>query len=110
MSEEFIKLDGRDTEDPKLMYDLLDAYAMEDVVKVLTKGAIKYSPNNWHKCKGKLRYYAAGMRHLEAWRKGEDLDNESGLPHLAHAMCCLMFISGLTRLHPDDDDRGDKDE
>src|SRR3989337_1087432 len=31
------------------------------------------------------------MRHLEAWRNGEKLD-ESGLSHLVHAACNLLFI------------------
>ena len=31
-------------------------------------------------------------RHLQAWWSGERLDKESGLPHLAHAVCCLLFL------------------
>jgi hypothetical protein len=27
-----------------------------------------------------------------AWKSGETLDPESGKHHLAHAMCCAMFL------------------
>lgn len=40
---------------------------------------------------------AAAMRHLAAWRDGEQLDEESGLPHLAHALCCIVFLRELDR-------------
>ena len=109
MPNEFMKFDGRNSDNPKLMYDLLDVYAIEDLVKVLTRGAQKYSPNNWHNSDSLLRYYAAAMRHLEAWRKGEETDEETGLPHISHAMCCLMFLHGIQRLHPKVDDRFSKD-
>ena len=33
------------------------------------------------------------MRHLIAWRKGELIDPESKLPHLAHAGCNLIFLN-----------------
>ena len=32
------------------------------------------------------------MRHLWAWKEGEQVDSESGKNHLAHAMCCLFFM------------------
>ena len=38
------------------------------------------------------RYTDALMRHVEAWREGERLDPESKLPHLAHAICCALFL------------------
>ena len=31
-------------------------------------------------------------RHMGDWRLGEDIDPDSGLPHLAHAMCCLAML------------------
>lgn len=66
------------------------------VVKVLGFGARKYSPDNWRRVpNAKMRYYAAAMRHLIAWRIGERLDPESGLPHLYHAMCSLLFVTEL---------------
>lgn len=77
-------------------WDLLPLDVIQWVVKVLTFGAAKYEPNNWQNVEnGVERYFAALMRHLVAWRGGERLDQESKLPHLGHAMCCLMFIFWL---------------
>jgi len=35
---------------------------------------------------------SAAMRHLIARIKGQQVDEESGLPHLAHCVCCLLFL------------------
>jgi hypothetical protein len=40
----------------------------------------------------KRRYFDAMQRHMWAWKEGEVNDPESGKHHLAHAMCCLMFL------------------
>jgi hypothetical protein len=32
------------------------------------------------------------QRHIWAWKEGEQNDPETGRHHLAHAMCCLMFL------------------
>jgi hypothetical protein len=78
----------------KLRWDLLPMDCIEDVVKILTFGAEKYSPNNWKSVTPfNDRYYAALMRHVVAWRNGEEIDPESGLSHLSHAMCNLVFLS-----------------
>jgi hypothetical protein len=84
---------GRKFDGGKLMYGLLPPLALKETVKVLTFGAQKYEPDNWqHVPDSKRRYFDALQRHLWAWKQGEQLDQESGLPHLAHAMCCLMFL------------------
>jgi len=85
----FIKYDNN-----KPAYELLDSYAINEMVKVLTYGADKYYRFNWSKCKSMTRYFGATCRHLFAWLSGEDLDPESGFHHLSHAMCCLMFMMG----------------
>ena len=36
---------------------------------------------------------------------GEDKDPESGLSHLAHAACCIMFLLEFEKTHPELDDR-----
>jgi len=77
----------------KLRYDLLPPFAIEKVVKILTLGAEKYAPGNWKYVEHwKERYTAALMRHLEAYRKGESIDPESGESHLSHMLCCGIFL------------------
>jgi len=85
---------GQKHDQQKARWDLLPIGPIRDVVKVLTKGAEKYSPHNWSKVPdARNRYYSAAMRHLTAWFEGERNDPEWGLPHLAHATCCLIFLA-----------------
>lgn len=66
------------------------------IIEVLEFGAAKYAENNWqHVPNGRQRYYDALMRHIESWWRGEKNDPESGLSHLAHAGCCLVFLMWL---------------
>ena len=91
MSELGVKHDSE-----KTRLDLLPPVSLELVGQVLTHGAKKYSPQNWRHVEGwRWRYTAAALRHLVAWMRGERADAESGLPHLAHALCCLMFLLEL---------------
>jgi hypothetical protein len=78
----------------KLPLHLLPPRALEQVGRVLAFGAAKYGPDNWRRPPGlaRSRYYAATLRHLLAWWRGEDTDPESGLPHLAHAACSVLFL------------------
>ena len=79
----------------KLRYELIPPSAMRAIADVLTFGANKYSANNWKKVDDPSRYVGALYRHLEAWRSGEELDPESGLPHLHHAITNLAFLIEL---------------
>ena len=88
MSEAGIKHD-----DGKPRWDLVQPLALEEYVAVLTHGAAKYGDNNWQRVeRAESRYFAACLRHLWAWRRGETADPESGRHPLAHAMCCLAFL------------------
>ena len=91
-----------DAQKPRM--DLLDGHAIEQLARVLTFGAQKYDAHNWRKGIGKSRLIAAALRHLFAYLRGEDRDPESGLSHVAHAMCCCMFLVGLEH-RPELDDR-----
>ena len=87
------KTKGRKFDSGKLEYGLLPPHALKETVKVLTFGAQKYERDNWQKVPdSKRRYFDALQRHLWAWKEGEEFDPESGIHHLAHAMCCLMFL------------------
>lgn len=84
----------------KLKWGLLPYDALQEIVKVLTFGALKYAPDNWKYVKdGKIRYFDALMRHLVEWKEsdyGKDQkrskDSETGLSHLAHAGACILFL------------------
>lgn len=92
-----------DQDKPRM--DLLDAYATEELAKVLTFGAKKYAPHNWRKGISYARLIAAALRHIYAFARGEDFDEETGLPHPAHAMCCMMFLVWMMKERRDQDDR-----
>lgn len=80
----------------KPRFDLIPPRAEEMLARVLTFGANKYAPGNWqHVPDAENRYIAAALRHINAQRIGEHSDPETGLPHLAHAMCCLAFVIEL---------------
>ena len=68
----------------KLRLDLLPVDALEEVSKVYAFGAKKYAEHSWEAGMKLSRVYAALLRHLFAWWRGEDYDKESGLLHLAH--------------------------
>lgn len=77
----------------KLQYSLVPTIAIKSLAEVLTFGASKYAPNIWQKVNdGERRYLDALYRHLEAYRSGEKIDNDSGLSHLKHAITNLSFL------------------
>jgi len=85
--EQFIKFDSG-----KLRYNLVPPKAVKELARVLTYGAKKYKPNNWQRVDDVTRYIDALYRHLEAWRSGERVDDESKLSHLSHALTNVAFL------------------
>ena len=84
---------GRKDDADKPRYSLLPAGPLAAVVATLEHGARKCAPGNWVKVPdARTRYFDAAQRHLWAWWGGERLDPDSGLPHLAHAGCCVLFL------------------
>jgi len=65
--------------------------AVQSVIDVLEYGARKYSADNWKKVEHE-RYLDAALRHMIAYTSGEVNDSESGKHHLAHTMCCILFM------------------
>lgn len=84
---------------------LLSGAALTEVAKVLEFGAKKYAAHNWKGGFAWTRLASAALRHLFAWIGGEDKDPETGLSHLGHAICCLMFLLDFEVNHLGQDDR-----
>lgn len=92
-TDEALKYDSK-----KPRMELLSVPALIEISKVLTYGADKYTvgdvsgAHNWRKGFKWSRLYGAALRHLTAHMDGDDTDPESGLSHLAHLGCCVMFL------------------
>jgi hypothetical protein len=73
---------------------LLPAHALQQTAWVHKLGSEKYGPYNWRKTSVcATTYISAIMRHLDAWRDGEDNDPESGISHIAHvAASCNILL------------------
>lgn len=104
------KLEGRKDDTGKLPWHLLPGDALEEIVKVLQFGANKYAERNWEAGMKWSRPFAALMRHAWAWWRGEQTDKETGLSHLAHAGCCLLFLLAYSVRNKQGDDRPKENE
>lgn len=96
---------GQKYDGEKVRMELLSSLWLFGVAQVLTFGAKKYAADNWRKGLSQRRLIGAAFRHLTAYNGGEDLDPETGVSHLLHASCCLMFAFELKELKPELDDR-----
>lgn len=76
-----------------------------DIAKVLDFGAAKYTKDNWRTSGSWCKCADSGLRHLLAYIQGEVYDQESGLPHLAHFGCNLVFLIEFQRSGSGVDDR-----
>jgi Domain of unknown function (DUF5664) len=92
-----------DNNKPKM--DLIDPSFLEGLADVLTYGLNKYAKDNWRHGIHISRLIASAYRHLGEINKGEDLDSESGKPHIFHLACNIMFISWLLKNKKEFDDR-----
>jgi hypothetical protein len=101
-----LKQDGGSKFDrEKLRMDLIPVSAIEGLASVLTYGADKYADRNWEKGISWSRAFGATMRHMWSWYKGENIDPESGMPHLWHAMCNVAFLIEFSETRREFDDR-----
>lgn len=96
---------GKKYDGGKPRLDLLSTHALVAASDVMKFGAIKYGDNNWRGGIKWSRVFAALMRHAWYWWGGEDRDPETGLSHLAHCMCCIMFLLEYEQTHQELDDR-----
>lgn len=78
---------------PKCPLNLIPPQFTEGLAAVLLHGSEKYAPNNWLRGMSWETVGGGMARHLSAFRRGEEIDPESGLPHLYHLACGTMFLA-----------------
>lgn len=83
----------------KRRLSLIEPLFIQTLGDVITFGAEKYAPNNWRLCEDTSRYKDALLRHIFAYLSGEFTDPETGIEHLAHAACNLMFLQYFDNLN-----------
>jgi len=94
----------------KLRYDLVLPQMEESIAAVLTYGANKYTDQGYRDVPNNVeRYYAALRRHINAWRRGENNDAESGLHHLAHAATNCLILMDVTGVYNEEEQSIDED-
>jgi hypothetical protein len=97
--------EGRKDDSGKNPWDLVPWDALEQIVLVLKYGAQKYAPRNWELGMAWSRPFGALIRHAQSWFRGEDVDPETGLSHMAHAGCCVLFLLAFAIRGEGTDDR-----
>jgi len=102
---DFEKTEGTKHDEGKVPLDLLAPEFLYGTAQVLAFGAQKYEAYNWAKGMKWSRVFAALMRHMWKWWSGEKLDPETGMSHLWHAGCCLMFLMAYEARGTGTDDR-----
>ncbi len=87
----------------KARWGLVPWAAIALLADVVTFGASKYGDASWRLVEAS-RYEDALHRHLHAWRTGERNDPESGIHHLAHALCNVAFMLELSMAKPSENE------
>lgn len=77
----------------KPQWSLVDFDSLEPLVRVLEYWCKKYSKDNWKKWLDERQILESLQRHLISLFKWEELDDESGLPHIGHVIANAMFYS-----------------
>jgi len=82
-----------------------------DTVKIagamaFLEGATKYGAHNWRAAGIMASTYKSAMeRHMISWWNGEDIDPDSGLPHLWKLLACVAVLIDASMLNKITDDR-----
>jgi len=86
-------------------YSMIPVEPMAEVARVFGYGASKYAPGNFLKGYPFSWTLDALQRHLEAFKRGEDKDPESGLHHLSHLTFHALALMEFQHRNVGTDDR-----
>jgi len=89
----------------KVRFDLIPIAPLVEVAKVFSFGAYHYGDRNWEAGFSWSRCIGSVWRHFTKWLLGEELDDESGLNHLAHVIVNVLFLMQYTFTKKGVDDR-----
>lgn len=84
---------GVQKDDGKLDWSLVDFDSLDEMVKVMQANIGKYDRDNWKKGLNVSRIYNSMIRHLNALKRGEEIEPEDGLHHVGHIMTRAMFLA-----------------
>lgn len=86
-------------------FDLIPKRALWLLAELFGRGAQKYADRNWERGYKWSLSFAALMRHLWLFWGGEDIDEETGVPHVINAAWHCLALAEFMETHPDLDDR-----
>jgi len=90
----------------KVRLTLVPLHLLMGAARVFIHGTKKYAPWNWAKGGPWSTPMDCLLRHLiKWWFFGEEYDRDSGLHHLDHAMCNLLFLLHYKDTYREGDDR-----
>lgn len=92
----------------KTRYELIPTHLLKSTADVFAYGANKYAAWNWTKGMPWSKVIGCLKRHLAAIESGEDIDPESGLPHIGHLMCNALMLEHYRENYKTGDDRPSK--
>jgi hypothetical protein len=77
----------------KAPFSTVPSQPVAEVGLAMLEGALKYGRHNYRAIGVRTSvYYDACLRHLTAFWEGQDIDPDSGLPHIIKAVACLMVL------------------
>ena len=77
----------------KVPFSTIPAQVMAETGLAMMEGALKYGRHNYRVSGVRTSvYYDAALRHLTAFWEGQDIDPDSGLPHLVKAIACCAVV------------------
>jgi hypothetical protein len=77
----------------KVPFSTLSGPVLAEVGLAMMEGALKYGRHNYRVSGVRAGvYFDAALRHLIAFWEGQDIDPDSGLPHIVKAAACCAVL------------------